>query len=153
MILDTTYLLPLAQIAIDTDLLAAAARGEVELRLEDVTVSLISIFELQAKAAKLKVPARSTAKAARAILTSFRVEPFFSATIIEASYNLRKLIPDYLDCVIVATAIVSREDLVTEDSLILTKSETIREMYGIRTLNFSALASKRSKADEKTAQR
>jgi PIN domain nuclease of toxin-antitoxin system len=149
MILDTTYLLPLAQIAIDTDLLAAAARGEVELRLEDVTVSLISIFELQAKAAKLKVPPSSTAKAARAILTSFRVEPFFNGTIIEASYNLRKLIPDYLDCVIVATAIVSREDLVTEDSLILTKSETIRKMYGIRTLNFGALASKRLDADEK----
>lgn len=136
MILDTTYLLPLARIAIDTDLLAAVARKEVDLKLEDVTVSLISLFELQAKAAKLNIPPESAVRAATAVLTAFRVEPFYRAEIVEASYELRKAIPNYLDCVIVATAIVLKENLLTEDSLILAKAKAIGEKYNTKVLSF-----------------
>jgi hypothetical protein len=41
LILDTTYSLPLAQIAVDTDLLAAIARRKTDFKLEEVSVSLI----------------------------------------------------------------------------------------------------------------
>ena len=58
MILDTTYLLPLALIQIDTDLLRAIADEKANLKLEETTVNMISIFELQAKPAKLMVPAK-----------------------------------------------------------------------------------------------
>jgi len=136
LILDTTYLLPLARIAIDTDLLAAMARKKVDLKLEDMTVSLISLFELQAKAAKLNIPAESAVRAAEAVLAAFRVEPFYRAEIVEASYELRRAIPDYLDCVIVATAIVLKEDLLTEDSLILAKAKAIGEKYNTKVLSF-----------------
>jgi PIN domain nuclease of toxin-antitoxin system len=136
LILDTTYLLPLARIAIDTDLLAAIAKGKADLKLEEVAVSLISIFELQAKAAKLMMPAKFTVEAIEAILTAFRVNPFYQPNIIEVSYELRKLIPDYIDCVIVATAAVLKEDLATEDSLILANMEVIRKEYGIEVLSF-----------------
>jgi len=97
---------------------------------------LISIFELQAKAAKLMIPAKLTIKAVEAILVAFRVKPFHDPEIIEVSYELKKRIPDYVDCVIVATAVVSKEDLATEDSLILANAEVIRKEYGIEVLSF-----------------
>jgi len=139
LILDTTYLLPLARIAIDTDLLRADAEKKAELKLEEVAVSLISIFELQAKAARLNIPAASAVKAVETILTAFKVEPFHTAEIIETSYDLRKIISDYIDCVIVATAIVLKEDLVTEDSLILSRAEAIRKDHKVRVLSFKGI--------------
>lgn len=107
-----------------------------EMKFEEVAVSLASILELQAKAARLNVPAKSTVKAIDAILSAFRVESFHKPAIVEASFELRRLIPDYLDCVIVATAIASKEDLATEDSLILAKKEMLREKYSIDVLCF-----------------
>lgn len=58
LILDTTYLLPLARIAIDVNLLETIVRGRADLKPEDVTVSLISVLGLQAKATKLNVPVK-----------------------------------------------------------------------------------------------
>ena len=55
MILDIIYLLLLAQISVDKDLLTAAAKKKADLKLEDISVSLISLFEFQAKVAKLNV--------------------------------------------------------------------------------------------------
>lgn len=141
MILDTTYLLPLAQIGIDTDLLMAVAKKRADLRLEDITISLISVFELQAKAAKLKVPTKSTIRAVDAILTAFRIIPFHEAAIIETAQRIRKIISDYVDCIILATAIATKEDLVTEDSIILDKKKKILKEYRLRVLNFSDLKS------------
>lgn len=142
MILDTTYLLPLAQIAVDTDLLEAIANRKTDILLEEVSVSLISIFELQAKAAKLSIPAKSTAKAVNSILTAFRVAPFYETEIIDTSFELRRIIPDYLDCVVVATAIFLKEDLATEDSLITSKNEILRKKYDLRVLSFRDIIAK-----------
>lgn len=139
MIIDTTYLLPLAGISIDTDLLESIARGRVSLRFEELAVSLISVFELQAKATKLMVPAKFITKAVEAILASFRVEPFYKSEVVEVSYELRKLIPDYVDCVIVATAVTLKEGLVTEDSLILANAEAIERKYGVKVMSFKDL--------------
>ncbi|MEM3676867.1 MAG: PIN domain-containing protein [Candidatus Bathyarchaeia archaeon] len=136
MILDTTYLLPLARIAIDLDLLDAIAKGKTNLKLEDVAVSLISIFELQAKAAKLMVPAEFVVKAVNVMLNAFKVESFYNPEIIKVSYELKKLIPDYIDCVVVATAITLKESLITEDSLILANAEVIKKEYGVNVLSF-----------------
>jgi len=73
LILDTTYLLPLARIAVDTDLLEAMAKGKTDIKLGDATVNPISIFELQAKAARLMMPVKFTVEAVEAMLTAFRV--------------------------------------------------------------------------------
>ncbi|MEM1574539.1 MAG: PIN domain-containing protein [Nitrososphaerota archaeon] len=136
MILDTTYLLPLARIAIDTDLLEAIVKGKTNLKLSEISISLISLFELQAKAAKLMIPAKFIIEAIKAIFTTFRVEPFYKPEIIEVSCKLRRTIPDYIDCVILATAIVLKEDLITEDSLILANMEIIKSKYNIEVLSF-----------------
>ena len=139
MILDTTYLLPLARIRVDTDLLKAVAEGKTELELEALSVNLISIFELQAKAAKLGVPAKFVTEAAQAILATFRVEPFYKPEVIKKSFELRKTIPDYIDCMIVATAATLKEDLVTEDTLISANRKQIKKTYGINILSYRDL--------------
>ncbi len=46
MILDSNYLLPLAGIDVSTDLLMAVVENRARIKLEEIGVSLISIFEL-----------------------------------------------------------------------------------------------------------
>jgi PIN domain nuclease of toxin-antitoxin system len=142
LILDTTYLLPLARITVDTDLLRVIADRKVSWKLEDVTVSMISIFELQAKAAKLMVPTEFVVDAVKAIFGAFNVESFYRPEIIKVAYKVKKLIPDYVDCVIVATAIVLKEDLATEDSQILSNRGVVEEEYGVSTLSYKELVRK-----------
>ena len=139
MILDTTYLLPLAGIGVDTDLLKAIVEEKVQLRLEDFSVSLISIFELQTKAAKLKVPVSMVSSAVKTILKVFRVVSFYDFEVIDKSFELRKYFSDYIDCVIVATAVVLKEDLVTEDTLIHENKKLIEENYGVKIFSYESL--------------
>ena len=139
MILDTTYFLPLAQIGIDTDLLAAVAKKNTDLKLEDISLSLISIFELQAKGAKLNIPVKSTIRAVDTILSAFRVVPFYEMGVIEAAQRIRKVISDYVDCIVLATAVASKEDVVTEDSLVLEKKKRLLKDYNLKVLSFSDL--------------
>ena len=139
MILDTTYLLPLARIQIDTDLLRASAERKANLKLEEITVNIISIFELQAKAAKLMVPAEFVVEAVKAINMAFKVEPFSRPEIVEIAYELTKMMPDYIDCVIVGTAAVLKDNLVTEDLRILSKREYLKEKYGVNICSYKEL--------------
>ena len=139
MILDTTYLLPLAGIGVDTDLLKAVFEDKAKLRLEDFSVSLISIFELQAKAAKLKVPVSTVLSAVKTITKVFKVVPFYDVEVIDKSFELRKHISDYIDCIIVATAIVLKKDLVTEDTLIHENKKLIKKNYGVNIFNYKSL--------------
>lgn len=129
----------LARIAIDTNLLEAIAKGRANLKFEEIAINSILIFELQAKAARLSVPAEFVIKAVEVITNSFRMIPFHSSDIIELSYQLRTIIPDYLDCVIVATAVAEKEDLVTEDSLILAQADRLEKEYGIRVMSYKEI--------------
>ena len=139
MILDTIYLLPLARIEIDTDLLREMAEGRIKIGFEDITISQISIFELQAKAAELGIPPPYVIEAVQAIEKAFRIEPFNRPQIIETSFNLRKEINDYIDCIILATAITLKEDLITEDTLILKRKQSIKKKYNIDILNYKTI--------------
>jgi len=140
LIIDTTYILPLAGIGIEEDLLKAIIEGKVKsITLDDLAVSLISVFELQAKSAKLNIPIDRVLEAIRVITSSFRIIPFYTKPIIEYSFKLRKILKDYIDCVIVATAISLREDLVTEDIDILSQREILEEEYKIKIYNYREL--------------
>ena len=134
--------MPLARIEIDVDLLRAVADGKVDLKLEDITVNTISLFELQAKAAKLKVPANFVIEAIEAILKTFKIEQFHKPKIIEVASEIRNMLPDYIDCVIVATAVSLKNDLLTEDSLILSRRGSIKQKYGIKISKFSEFVGK-----------
>ena len=140
MIIDTLYLLPLARIGVRTDLLKAIVEGKTEnIDLKDLKVSLISIFELQAKAAKLGVPSRDTVKAISVILKAFRVIPFYREDIVETAYELYRILDDYIDSIIVATAVALREDLATEDTVIHAHKKELEEEYGIKILSYKDL--------------
>jgi predicted nucleic acid-binding protein len=99
--------------------------------MEEIAVSLISLFELQAKAAKLGVAPSIVSEALEAVKKAFRVIPFYAEKVVEVSFSLRRKIPDYIDCVILATAIVLGEDLATEDSLIHSKKGLIEKEYRV----------------------
>jgi predicted nucleic acid-binding protein len=135
-IIDTTYLLPLAQIRVDADLLVAVAEERSSLRMSEMGISLISLFELQAKAAKLRVPSNAVDKSIKSILETFTIVPFTDSDVVEASFGLRKEMTDYIDCVIAGTAASRGEDLVSEDSKIWKARSSLHEKYGIEVLRY-----------------
>jgi len=138
MILDTSYFLPLARIDINSDLLLAIAEKKVSserISLDRIGLNSISIFELQAKAAKLGVKTEYVTKAIGTISNVFKIESYSSPRIIETASILRRdLFTDYVDCVITATAIQLREDLVTEDSKILRRRGELKQKYELTIL-------------------
>ncbi len=136
MIIDTTYLLPLVRIGIDKDLLKAVLEKKVSLdiNLAQLKVNLISIFELQAKASKLNIPPEDVYKAMSVVFDVFEIIPFYNKEIIRVSYELNRRLGDYIDSIILSTAVVLKEDLITEDSLILSLRKEIYNRYGINVL-------------------
>ena len=140
MIIDTTYLLPLAGIDVDRDLLRAAVEGRVRLSLEELKVSLISLFELQAKAAKLGVPVDRVVRAVRVVERLFTVIPFTDPEVVRIAFELRRHLRDFIDCVIAATAAAIGEDLVTEDSAIHSVSHILELEYGVKVYSYQSLA-------------
>ena len=100
--------------------------------IEDVGISSISLFELQAKAVKLGVPVRYVADAIEAISSELRTEQIHSLKIIEIAAGLLGWLNDYVGCLILATAAALKEDLVTEDSVIHRLKDRIKAEYGIR---------------------
>ena len=139
MILDTTYLLPLSRIAVDTDLLKAVDEGRTGLDMKEFGISTISLFEVQAKAAKLNVSTDFTTEAIETILVAFRAEPFYAPKILEISKALLDPLRDYIDCIIVATAITLKEDLVTEDSRIRKNGAFLKNKYGLNLTNYKEI--------------
>jgi len=136
LILDTTYILPLARIGVDTDVLLAIAEKRAPLKLDEMSVSLISIFELQAKAAKLRIPAEVVSQSIQTILDSFEVYSFSDPKVIELSFALRRQMNDYVDCVIVATAVAQRESLMSEDSRIWKERKSLLTKYGLNVSRY-----------------
>lgn len=139
MIIDTTYLLPLAKVGVDSDLLRAIAERRVNLRFDEIGVSLISIFELQAKAAKLHIPSDVVNSSIKIILGAFAVVPFSDSNVVDLSLRLRERMTDYIDCVIVGTAAARHEDLVSEDSKIWRARKSLRGDYGIDVYRYGDL--------------
>ncbi len=141
MIIDTTYLLPLAGIDVETDLLRAIVEGKVKtpISLAELKVSLISLFELQAKAAKLEIPVERVVEAVEAIVNAFEVIPFTGSDIIRAAFRLRRRLRDYVDCIIAGTAIALGEDLVTEDTDIHSIAGELESEYGIKIYSYRSL--------------
>jgi len=136
MILDTTYLLPLARIGIKTDFLKAVVDGKIKVNFSDMKISLISLFEVQAKAFSLNIPPIYVTEAVDVIQRSFDIIPFYRKGIVERAYELRGFLRDYIDCIVVATAIEEKEDLITEDSSILSAREELKKKYGIDVMSY-----------------
>ncbi|MCL5239513.1 MAG: PIN domain-containing protein [Candidatus Marsarchaeota archaeon] len=139
MIVDTTYLLPLSRIEVDTDLLKLIAEHKIDLAFDEIGTSMISLFEIQAKAHKQGLQPRFPIEAIEAINTNFRVAPFCSPEIIETCGLLPSSIKDYIDRIIVATAIALKENLVTEDSRIRKARKALKNEFGIEVFSYKDL--------------
>jgi len=91
------------------------------------------------KGAKLNIPVKSVIRAVDAIMSASRVVPFYEAGVIEIGEKMKKTVPDYVDCILIATAISNKEDLVTENSLILEKKGKLLKEHNLRVLSFKDL--------------
>lgn len=142
MIIDTIYLLPLTRIKVKTDLLRAIAEDRLREKIDfsDLKISLISIFELQAKASKLGIPPKYVCEAVNTTLKVFNVVPYYREDIISVSHELYKQMHDYIDCIILATAITLDENLVTEDGIIHNIKDQIEKQYKIKIFRYIDLA-------------
>ncbi|RLI11832.1 hypothetical protein DRO33_03435 [Candidatus Bathyarchaeota archaeon] len=119
LLLDTTYFLPAIGIAVK-----GVPRDAVVALIErgyEVSMSEISFFELSAKGAKyvaagVLTPERVT-RGIRALLYDNRVGkvPVYDTPILLTAFELRKVLGDFIDCLILSTAINRADVLITED--------------------------------------
>ena len=119
LLLDTTYFLP--TIGIKVKNVPKRTLSELLKRNYDIYVSEISVFEISAKGAKYvaegKISPERVLKGIRAILYEDRVVkvPIYESKGLLTSFKLRKILPDFIDCIILSSAIVNCDVLITED--------------------------------------
>jgi len=127
-LLDTTYLLPLIGISIeeipDEMILELINRGY------KLFINYVTLFELAAKGAKYismgKLSLERVVKGIIAIVHDERVVKINieSFDTLYTSFKLRRYLRDYIDCLIVATALHYCDILLTEDDTLLKISES-----------------------------
>ena len=115
----------------DSDLFSAMDKKAVKFNLDNTIISQISLFEIQAISAKLGISRSIVSDALNEIRSNFDIVPFEDRQIIQISFKLRKMLPNYIDCVILASAISRKTDILTEDSRIISLKDHINSQYGI----------------------
>lgn len=148
LLLDTTYLLPAIGISIkdfpnDTPI-KLIQKGH------QISMSNISVFELSAKGAKHvaagSLSAERVTRGIRAILYNETIKtiPIHGSTILLTAFKLRNLLSDFIDCLVLSSAINQCDALITEDNDIqnLKKNREFKELlkttnpkFKLQTLN------------------
>jgi PIN domain nuclease of toxin-antitoxin system len=128
--LDTTYLLPAIGIAIKN--LPNDAPVKLISKGHQIVLSEISIFELSAKGAKYvaagALAAERVTRGIRAIIYEEAIEtiPIHDSKLLETAFELRTMLDDFIDCLILSSALNHSDSLVTEDADILELKENKR---------------------------
>jgi len=134
LLLDTTYFLPAIGISIKE--LPNDAPIKLIAKGHQISISDISIFELSAKAAKhitdgTLTPERAT-RGIKAIVYDDAIEiiPIHDNNLLLTSFKLRSILNDFIDCLILSSAINQCDTLITEDSDIqsLKKNKEFNEL-------------------------
>jgi PIN domain nuclease of toxin-antitoxin system len=120
LLLDTTYFLPAIGISIKE--LPNDAPIKLLSQGHQISISDISIFELSAKAAKhitegTLTPERVT-KGIKAIIYDDTIETIsiHNNNLLTTAFKLRSILNDFIDCLILSTAINHCDALITEDN-------------------------------------
>lgn len=134
LLLDTTYLLPIVGIAIKDlqkdALVKLAAEGN------KISISEISLFELSAKAAKFVankelLPER-VIRGMRALVSDEAIEKISAnnSNVLLTAFACRTWMTDFIDCLILSTALTYCDALITEDNVIhnLPKNAKYKEL-------------------------
>jgi len=119
LLLDTTYLLPAIGVSIKG--LPEDAPIKLISSGHQISMSDITIFELSAKGAKHitlgPLTAERVSRGIRAIVYDDRIEriPIHDSSVLLTAFKLRRMLSDFIDCLILSSAINQNDILVTED--------------------------------------
>ena len=130
--MDSSYLLPLFGIGLGN--IPSDVVRRLSAQGHELLISEMSIFECAAKAAKLV--ARGELNIRRlvdgllgvAYSPSFIRISIYEADLIGLAAEARKLISDFIDCLILATATLYADVLLTEDKLLLDLPDELHEL-------------------------
>ncbi len=127
LLLDTTYFLPVIGISVKN--LPRDAVIKLIKKGYDISMCEVTLFELSAKGAKYIVagalaPER-VSRGIKALLYDDKVEkiPIYDNSIPLTAFKLRRILNDFIDCLVLSSAINRANVLITED-------ENIREVFG-----------------------
>lgn len=141
-LLDTTYLLPAIGITIKEQ------QKDLPLKLiqkgNQISICDISIFELSAKGAKHintgKLPPQRVTRGIKAIIYNEQIEmiPTYESQLLVTAFKLRKTLNDFIDCLILSSAIHHCDILLTEDKDIqdLTNNKEFNELLTTKNPQF-----------------
>jgi len=119
LLLDTTYLLPAIGVSIKG--LPKDALIRLIQKGHQISISNISVFELSAKGAKHvatgKLSAERVTRGISAIVYDERITvvPMHDSSILLTAFKLRRMLSDFVDCLILSSAINQNDAIVTED--------------------------------------
>ena len=139
LLLDTTYLLPAIGISVK-DLPRDAAIKLIR-KGHQISISNISIFELSAKGARQvaigKLPAERVARGIRAIVydETIKTIPMYESMLLLTAFKIRNIISDFIDCLILSSAINGCDALITEDNDIQNLKENRKFNELLTTIN------------------
>ena len=145
LLLDTTYYLPAIGVSIKE--MQKDALLTLITKKHQILMSQITIFELSAKGAKyIKEGQLSPERVTRgisAIIYNDAIEaiPMHDTTILQTSFKLRNMLNDFIDCLILSSAIHNTEAIVTEDSEIqsLKKNAEFQSLVADQNPSFKIL--------------
>jgi PIN domain nuclease of toxin-antitoxin system len=134
LLLDTTYLLP--AIGISVKGLPKDAPIKLMLKTHKIFISDISIFELSANGAKHiaagMLSAERVTRGIRAIIydETITTSPIHDSTILLTAFKLRSMLSDFIDCLLLSSAMNQCDALITEDGDIqnLKKNKEFNEL-------------------------
>lgn len=138
LLLDTTYFLPAIGISIRgiprDALIKLISKGH------HISISEITIFELSKGAKHITnrtLTAERASRGIRAIIYDERIEktPIHDTSILLLAFKLRRLLNDFIDCLILSSAIIRNDILITENDAIheLWEKREFQEL--IQTIN------------------
>jgi len=119
LLVDTTYLLP----AIGISVKGIPSDGAIRLIQEghEIYASAVSIFELSAKGAKhifeRRLSGERVARGIRAIVHDGTITmiPIHDSALLLTAFKLRSMLSDFIDCLILASAMNQCDAVITED--------------------------------------
>ena len=120
LLLDTTYFLPTIGVLIKE--MQKDALLTIISKKHQIGMSQITIFELSAKGAKcikenMLSPERVT-RGLNAIIYNDGIDiiPMHDTTILQTAFKLRNMLNDFIDCLILSSAMNNSEAIITEDN-------------------------------------
>ncbi|MEM2987834.1 MAG: hypothetical protein QXK26_02180 [Candidatus Bathyarchaeia archaeon] len=142
LLLDTTYFLPLIGIAIKN--LPADAIIRLIRKEHQISISNITIFELSAKGAKYVasgiIPPEKVSRGIRALIynETIKVIEIHETPILHTAFKIRNIISDFINCLILSSAINQCDALVTEDTDMQTieKDKNYQELIAAKNPKF-----------------